>query len=741
MTNFNWCAVLFAAAGVATTADLVRASSTVRGGKSNNSREDHTSSSSSSSSSQQQQQQHRRHLLGDEEECVLYLKDMQFEDHITHKETWACEFTREQARRFGGQDIMDIEGVPDDVFRSRNIISGQAVMRTRGAFVVEQSIASADADADTNSHSHSNVVANVAKMVVPSEAVASVEIESLPDTDPRHQRQRRRQIQQMRRNNTTTTNNNRNLVGLSTSRTSGTLSTLVIRVVDSNEQAVASITQLKDDIFTDAVSMKTQFAACSHNQLIIQPASTGDGGIVEVSIDISAVNADHYTLETKAKAQAEALYGGSDGLASKYDLVLFCQPPGSQGSWIAYAYINRWDSFYNDYWCQRVSTQMHEIGHNIGFAHSGKDGNEYGDTSAMMGYSYNDDDGPMMCFNAAKNYQIGWYDLQKQSIDPLSGPDSKTFIFTGVGDYKTDGSNKAKLITLRIEQYGYNNGIDYYIGYNRQSGPNTGTQSAADKIVIFKKYGQPDLYGSSTRVADLSVGEKYVIENFKDTIYDVHITFLYVSDNDKRYALVSVSREGGFPTESPTTSCGTATNGRMKIELKTDSYGFETTWTVREQTSLGLVVQSDRQYEGNMIYSFPNNGGSVCLDPGVCYQFQIQDTFGDGICCSQGDGYYKLFLDGTQVMSGGQFGGTETRSFCVTGDTAPNCEDDPDFRFNNDPTKSCKDWVGRGSNNLSRSRNVKRIKKKCRKYHEGTRVWKYCPKTCALVGLGKCARR
>jgi hypothetical protein len=42
------------------------------------------------------------------------------------------------------------------------------------------------------------------------------------------------------------------------------------------------------------------------------------------------------------------------------------------------------------------SAQMHEIGHNLDFGHSNEGTEEYDDTSGMMGYSYNEDEGPAM---------------------------------------------------------------------------------------------------------------------------------------------------------------------------------------------------------------------------------------------------------------------------------------------------------------------------------------------------------
>jgi len=46
---------------------------------------------------------------------------------------------------------------------------------------------------------------------------------------------------------------------------------------------------------------------------------------------------------------------------------------------------------------------MHEVGNNINLAHSGEGGTEYADQSGMMGYSCSKLEGPVMCFNVAKN--------------------------------------------------------------------------------------------------------------------------------------------------------------------------------------------------------------------------------------------------------------------------------------------------------------------------------------------------
>ena len=69
-----------------------------------------------------------------------------------------------------------------------------------------------------------------------------------------------------------TTSNRRRL-------TTGTKTVLVVRVVANDSSTTASAYQLSDSVFGtngDLVNLKTQYAACSHNQLQFQPA-TGTG--------------------------------------------------------------------------------------------------------------------------------------------------------------------------------------------------------------------------------------------------------------------------------------------------------------------------------------------------------------------------------------------------------------------------------------------------------------------------------
>ncbi|MGK3757145.1 MAG: hypothetical protein ACI8RD_009459 [Bacillariaceae sp.] len=276
-----------------------------------------------------------RHLMEDNLECVLYLKIISYEDG-TDLESWSCEFTRTLAKKkFNGCDIMSIIGVNKEVIDSLNAVSGETILRTTGAYV-EEILDSASRDSNDGED---------IRLVVTDPS--NIIIEHIKEEDARHHRYHK----------------NRRLSKINT----GVLKTLVVRSIAPNGNVVdASADQLRSDVFEDEVCLKKQMEACSFNQLEIRPATVGNGGVVDVNIDINPVeddtrNGNRGQLAESAVAKTDELYGGQDGLASEYDLVLFCQPPGS-GRWDAFAYLNRYDSYYNKNRCSVSGVLMHEVG-------------------------------------------------------------------------------------------------------------------------------------------------------------------------------------------------------------------------------------------------------------------------------------------------------------------------------------------------------------------------------------------
>jgi hypothetical protein len=114
---------------------------------------------------------------------------------------------------------------------------------------------------------------------------------------------------------------------------------------------------------------------------------------------------------------------------------------------------------------------------------------------------------------------------------------------------------------------------------------------------------------------------------------------------------------------------GTAIGAQVDIEIMTDNYPGETTWEVTDQAD-GTVYCSGGPYEEANTLFFE----SCEVPDGVCVNFTIYDSFGDGICCAWGDGYYRVFYNETLVCEGGEFATDET-CWNLSGD--PECLDGP----------------------------------------------------------------
>lgn len=143
---------------------------------------------------------------------------------------------------------------------------------------------------------------------------------------------------------------------------------IVIRVVDSNSVATASsAAELGDSVFGstgDPHNLASRFKACSFNKLILNPVSDlGNGnptlnalGVYEVKIPLSAEGADNAIIREKVTEQLNIDWPETSmprrshqkpDESSPFDYALYCLPPGTKGSWFAYAYANSWLSVYN----------------------------------------------------------------------------------------------------------------------------------------------------------------------------------------------------------------------------------------------------------------------------------------------------------------------------------------------------------------------------------------------------------
>ena len=99
----------------------------------------------------------------------------------------------------------------------------------------------------------------------------------------------------------------------------------------------------------------------------------------------------------------------------------------------------------------------------------------------------------------------------------------------------------------------------------------------------------------------------------------------------------------------------------VTLTIKLDNYPEETSWTLKNSsgTTVGSGGTYGSQPDGSTVT------WSDCLSTGS-YTFTINDSYGDGICCSYGVGNYDLKdASGTVLASGGSFGSSETTNFTL----------------------------------------------------------------------------
>ena len=103
---------------------------------------------------------------------------------------------------------------------------------------------------------------------------------------------------------------------------------------------------------------------------------------------------------------------------------------------------------------------------------------------------------------------------------------------------------------------------------------------------------------------------------------------------------------------------GLLTNTELAIRITTDDYPGETSWDL--YTSSGEYIDGIAQ--GNLTSTNTVYSWDIELQPDD-YVFTIYDAWGDGICCLYGSGEYNLYLDGSLIASGGDFGASESVQF------------------------------------------------------------------------------
>jgi len=96
---------------------------------------------------------------------------------------------------------------------------------------------------------------------------------------------------------------------------------------------------------------------------------------------------------------------------------------------------------------------------------------------------------------------------------------------------------------------------------------------------------------------------------------------------------------------------------QVTVYLKTDNNPEETTWIIKDIQ--GNVIATGGPYaEAKKVYS-----SDVQLGFGTCYEFSIFDAGGNGMCCTNGTGFFKVFNGNITVSQGNAFDSSMVNQF------------------------------------------------------------------------------
>jgi len=267
--------------------------------------------------------------------------------------------------------------------------------------------------------------------------------------------------------------------------TTGIHKVLVVRVIANGVGPSFTREQIGDSVFgslvggTDQNNLASQYKACSYGKLKMVPETNKSNvvkGVVEVSISRTASQSTLGQMQSDAAVQLP-----NQGISlNDYDHIMYCMPTPIDSK-VAWSQTNGQVSVYNDKFCLGLSTQMHEVGHNLGMSHSGAGTDPYGDKSGYMGYSGSNSEKPLQCFNGAKSWQLGWYSDRVVDINPLSKEvfDGK---LSGIAQYGLMVGSEHKVVVHVITPDGIDN---VFVAYNRAVGMNNETSSNyKDKVLV-----------------------------------------------------------------------------------------------------------------------------------------------------------------------------------------------------------------------------------------------------------------
>lgn len=304
---------------------------------------------------------------------------------------------------------------------------------------------------------------------------------------------------------------------LSTSSTQeGIRNVLIVRVSSQDGSPTFGPYKLSKSIFASSKSMRSGLLDCSGGKVDLQPAqgSNVENGVIEITLDMSTKDVFWKQVQNAAIDQLKR----QDVHVADYHHTLLVLPDNTNFlDAAAYAFTDQPIAVFRDTTVQYQLVLLHEIGHNLGFHHSGYQEQGYGDNTCLMGsanvpwtkYIH-------MCYNAAKSYYSNWYHL-KIDLLPIDLGLAWNGELVGLDDYVNDRiRNEGQQVLMKVSGDGEK---DLFVMFNRAKGITKHTRYP-DRVTIVQ---QEHEFASSTLMGELKSRESYRSSNWGDTEYDLVI--------------------------------------------------------------------------------------------------------------------------------------------------------------------------------------------------------------------------
>lgn len=292
------------------------------------------------------------------------------------------------------------------------------------------------------------------------------------------------------------------------------------------------------------------------------------------------------------------------------------------------------------------STLSHEMGHFFALSHTHGNSNVIGSTEELVDGSNCDTTGDGICDTPADpqlgNFNVNgacqYYGFAQDANFELYQPDPLNLM---------SYSRKECRTVFSPQQYARINAI-YQLARSSMSCPSFSADFVADET----ESCEASLTVNFTDNSVGATGWSWDVDG--DDIIDYttqNVTHTYNTAGEYDVALTITNGSTDInkvKTEYIDVGAQEINTATIELTLVLDDWPAETTWEFLDGN--GNVIASEGPYiEG--IDDFTTKTATFTINPNLCYAFRINDSYGDGICCFSGNGYYELRGDDNSLLA------------------------------------------------------------------------------------------